>query len=443
MENVIKVSQAGVFYPADKDELSVMIDAFSPDEDAPYKSNAIIVPHAGYIYSGELAACGYSYLNPDVETVFIFAPSHYVRLYGSVTTTADFILTPLGKLPVNRKLADELNQDFGVEFSGEAFQREHAFETQLPFIQKFVPHASIVPVIYGCENFTNISKIIEHYDNGANAFVISSDLSHFYPARENIRMDTYTASLIEANETVNFDSDNACGAVGICALMDYAKKKNNSLIRLGLTNSSRVTGDTSSVVGYGSWFMYDGGKNDFIKKYYSKQVIELCRKTISAGLHSSSYVPQNYPCVFEESGACFVTLTIAGQLRGCIGSVIAHRPLIMDLIKNAHSAAFADPRFNPLTSEELYEIDIEVSLLSSPEKMQFKTEDELMEQIVPRRDGIIIRDGNYQAVFLPCVWEQLPDKTEFMQALKQKAGLKKSYFSETFTAFRFSAVELA
>ena len=443
MENVIKVSQAGVFYPADKDELSVMIDAFSPDEDAPYKSNAIIVPHAGYIYSGELAACGYSYLNPDVETVFIFAPSHYVRLYGSVTTTADFILTPLGKLPVNRKLADELNQDFGVEFSGEAFQREYAFETQLPFIQKFVPHASIVPVIYGCENFTNISKIIEHYDNGANAFVISSDLSHFYPARENIRMDTYTASLIEANETVNFDSDNACGAVGICALMDYAKKKNNSLILVGLTNSSRVTGDTSSVVGYGSWFMYDGGKNDFIKKYYSKQVIELCRKTISAGLHSSSYVPQNYPCVFEESGACFVTLTIAGQLRGCIGSVIAHRSLIMDLIKNAHSAAFADPRFKPLTSEELYEIDIEVSLLSSPEKMQFKTEDELMEQIVPRRDGIIIRDGNYQAVFLPCVWEQLPDKTEFMQALKQKAGLKKSYFSETFTAFRFSAVELA
>ena len=236
MENVIKVSQAGVFYPADKDELSVMIDAFSPDEDAPYKSNAIIVPHAGYIYSGELAACGYSYLNPDVETVFIFAPSHYVRLYGSVTTTADFILTPLGKLPVNRKLADELNQDFGVEFSGEAFQREHAFETQLPFIQKFVPHASIVPVIYGCENFTNISKIIEHYDNGANAFVISSDLSHFYPARENIRMDTYTASLIEANETVNFDSDNACGAVGICALMDYAKKKNNSLIRVGFAS---------------------------------------------------------------------------------------------------------------------------------------------------------------------------------------------------------------
>lgn len=443
MENVIKVSQAGVFYPADKDELSAMIDALSPDDATPYKSNAIIVPHAGLIYSGEIAARGYSYLNHEVENVFIFAPSHYVRLYGCVTTGADAIETPLGKLIVNRKIADELNQDFGIEFSCEAFQREHAFETQLPFIQKFLPHVSVVPVIYGCENYTNIAKIIEHYDNGANAFVISSDLSHFYPARENIRMDTYTASLIESNETANFESDNACGAVGICALMDYAKKKGNSLIRVGLTNSSRVTGDTSSVVGYGSWFMYEGGKNDFIKKYYSKLVLELCRKTISTAFHSSSFIPQNYPCVFEESGACFVTLTKSGQLRGCIGSVIAHRPLIMDLIKNAHSAAFADPRFKPLTSEELYAIDIEVSLLSSPEKILFKTEDELMEQIVPRRDGIIIRDGNYQAVFLPCVWEQLPDKTEFMQALKQKAGLKKSYFSETFTAFRFSAVELA
>lgn len=443
MENILKVTQAGVFYPADRDELLVMIAALSPDEESPYKSNAIIVPHAGYIYSGMIAAKGYKYLNFEVENVFIIAPSHYVRLYGTVTSSADAIETPLGNIRINNKIVEELHQDFGVEFSAEAFSREHALETQLPFVQKFAPHSAIVPLIYGCENFANISKIIERYDNGANAFVISSDLSHFYPARENIRMDTYTASLIESNETANFESDNACGAVGICALLDYAKKKGNTLIRLGLTNSSKVTGDTSSVVGYGSWFMFEGSKNEFIKKYYTKQVLEICRKSITAGLHKSSFTPGNYPCVLDESGACFVSLTSAGRLRGCIGSVIAHRPLIADLIKNAYSAAFADPRFKPLTPDELYEIDIEVSLLSAPEKLIFNTETELMEQIVPRRDGIIIRDGNYQAVFLPCVWEQLPDKTEFIQALKEKAGLDKSYFSETFSAFRFSAVELA
>ena len=442
METVLKVTQAGVFYPSEKDELSVMIDALTPDEVPPYKSKAIIVPHAGYVYSGDLIARGYSVLDSEAETVFVFAPSHYVRLYGCVIPSADAIETPLGKIFLNKKIIDELHQNFGLEYSSEAFSREHAVETQLPFIQKFLPNASVVPIIYGCENYENISKIIARYDNGANAFVISSDLSHFYPARENIRTDTFTASLIESNETANFEADNACGAVGICALMNYAKEKGMSLIRLGLSNSAKVTGDTSSVVGYGSWFMFDGEKNEFIKKYYSKSVIELCRKAISAGLHKSSFIPQNYPGVLEESGACFVTLTAGGRLRGCIGSVIAHRPLIVDLIKNAYSAAFSDPRFNPLSPDEFYGVDVEVSLLSYPEKLQFNSEEELMAQIVPRRDGIIIRDGNHQGVFLPCVWEQLPDKTEFMQALKQKAGLDKSYFSETFTVFRFSAVEL-
>ena len=407
METVLKVTQAGVFYPSEKGELSVMIDALTPDEVPPYKSKAIIVPHAGYVYSGDLIARGYSVLDSEAETVFVIAPSHYVRLYGCVIPSADAIETPLGKIFLNKKIIDELHQNFGLEYSSEAFSREHAVETQLPFIQKFLPNASVVPIIYGCENYENISKIIARYDNGANAFVISSDLSHFYPARENIRTD-------------------AC----------------MSLIRLGLLNSAKVTGDTSSVVGYGSWFMFDGEKNEFIKKYYSKSVIELCRKAISAGLHRSSFIPQNYPGVLEESGACFVTLTAGGRLRGCIGSVIAHRPLIVDLIKNAYSAAFSDPRFNPLSPDEFYGVDVEVSLLSYPEKLQFNSEDELMAQIVPRRDGIIIRDGNNQGVFLPCVWEQLPDKTEFMQALKQKAGLDKSYFSETFTVFRFSAVEL-
>ncbi len=442
METVLKVTQAGVFYPSEKGELSIMIDALTPDEVPPYKSKAIIVPHAGYVYSGDLIARGYSVLDSEAETVFVIAPSHYVRLYGCVIPSADAIETPLGKIFLNKKIIDELHQNFGLEYSSEAFSREHAVETQLPFIQKFLPNASVVPIIYGCENYENISKIIARYDNGANAFVISSDLSHFYPARENIRTDAFTASLIESNETANFEADNACGAVGICALMNYAKEKGMSLIRLGLSNSAKVTGDTSSVVGYGSWFMFDGEKNEFIKKYYSKSVIELCRKAISAGLHKSSFIPHNYPCVLEESGACFVTLTAGGRLRGCIGSVIAHRPLIVDLIKNAYSAAFSDPRFNPLSPDEFYGVDVEVSLLSYPEKLQFNSEEELMAQIVPRRDGIIIRDGNHQGVFLPCVWEQLPDKTEFMQALKQKAGLDKSYFSETFTVFRFSAVEL-
>lgn len=440
-DEIIKVNQAGIFYPKEKAELSALIDSFETDI-APYKSNAIIVPHAGYAFSGELISKGYSYIDRNVENVFIFAPSHYVKLYGSVLPKAKYIETPLGVLEINQDIARELVNCFDIEYSLEAFKKEHALETQLPFIQKLLPNAKIVPIIYGCENFVNLSKIIERYDNGKNAFVISSDLSHFYPARENIRMDKYTASLIEANEIANFDADYACGAVGICALMEYSKHKGYSLIRVGLTNSAQKTGDTSSVVGYGSWFLYKGLRNEFIKEYYADIVKNICRETIFAGLHTSSFIPQNYPCVLEEAGACFVTLIQEGHLRGCIGSVLAHRPLIVDLIKNAHSAAFSDPRFKPLTINEFNIVDIEVSLLSHPEKLEFDSEEKLLDQLVPRKDGLIIRDGNYQAVFLPCVWEQLPDKVEFIQALKEKAGLDRSYFSNTFTAFKFAATEL-
>ena len=133
----------------------------------------------------------------------------------------------------------------------------------------------------------------------------------------------------------------------------------------------------------------------------------------------------NYECVFEEYGASFVTLELDGILRGCIGSIIAHRPLIQDLIKNAHAAAFSDPRFPALTLNEYNKISISISLLSKP-----------------AIDGLIIRDGNYQSVFLPDVWEQLPDKKEFLEQLKLKAGLPKDYFSESLEAFKFKTTKI-
>ena len=124
-------------------------------------------------------------------------------------------------------------------------------------------------------------------------------------------------------------------------------------------------------------------------------------------------------------------------MRGCIGSIIAQRSLIEDLIINSQNAAFRDPRFKPVEKEEVPELDIAVSLLSTPKLMKFDSEQDLLDKIVPFKDGIIIRDGNYQAVYLPSVWEQLPDKKEFLNSLKVKAGLPRNYFSETFEAYRF------
>lgn len=430
---------AGAFYPAEKNELLMSIDDFFQKvaNDSGYYSRAIIVPHAGYLFSGALSAHGFKYLNPDSENIFIFAPSHYARIFGCVSCDYDEFETPLGNCVVN----SDLVKIFSI--NNEAFEKEHSIEVILPLIKYFFPNAKIIPILYGCENYKNITEIIKsHWSDIKTSFVISSDLSHFYPERDSNKIDKYTAQMIETGYIKDFDVEQACGAVGICGLVDFAKENKYSLIRVGLTNSAAATGDTSRVVGYGSWFLYEGDKNNYLKTYYGNAILEVCRKSIMSGLQVGDFVGKCYPAVFEEAGAAFVTLTINGELRGCVGSIIPHRNLLKDLRENAHSAAFKDPRFEPLTREEFPYIDIEVSLLSYPERIIFSTEEELINKITPYQDGIIIRDGEYQSVYLPDVWEDLPDKREFLKSLKQKAKLEEDYFSDTFQAFKFRTVKI-
>ena len=438
--NIKNNNVAGKFYPSDKTELFDLIDEFyaKTENSSGYLSRAVIVPHAGYIYSGELAVEGYKYLNSDSENIFIFAPSHYARIFGCVSCDYDGFETPLGNCEVNK----EITKDF--EINNDVFEKEHSIEVQLPLIKYFFNNAKIVPILYGCDDYKNIADVISKYwDNGRNSFVISSDLSHFYPERESSKIDHYTAQLIETGNIQNFDAEQACGAVGICGLVTYANNKEYSMIRVGLTNSAEKTGDSSQVVGYGSWFLFEGKKNEYIKEFFCDYVIDICKKSILSGFQIGDFEISNYPCVMEEYGACFVTLEINDNLRGCIGSVIAHRPLINDLLANAHAAAFKDPRFSPLTRQEFDNVKISVSLLSQPERIIFDTEEDLLNKIVPYKDGIIIRDGNYQAVYLPVVWEQISDKREFLNSLKVKAGMSEDYFTDTLQAFRFSAVKIS
>jgi AmmeMemoRadiSam system protein A len=150
-------------------------------------------------------------------------------------------------------------------------------------------------------------------------------------------------------------------------------------------------------------------------------------------------IPQDLPQVFNQLCASFVTLELGGHLRGCIGSIAAHRPLLSDLIANARSSAFNDPRFPMLTGEEFEKVQLKVSLLSRSQPIEFSGERELLDALVPHVDGLIISDGVFQAVYLPCVWDQLPDRKEFLESLKIKAGLPRNYFSDSLKAFRFSS----
>lgn len=440
MKKIRPTAAAGKFYTNIKSELNAQLDYFSENakSECDYKSRAIIVPHAGYEYSGQLAAKGFEYLDKRVKNLFIIGPPHYVPVKNVALSSYEMWDTPLGEISVNQAINQELVEKFGCEFEDDAFEQEHSLEVQIPFILKKFQHVKIIPIL--ASNDEKVKKIIEYYwENPENGFVISSDLSHFHPSNEAKKIDMVTAEMIELKQVDEFNHQQACGAVGVLALTNFAQTKGYSLIRIGLMNSGDVTGDNSRVVGYGSWFIYEGEKNEFIKKYYSDYVINACKTSILAGLNNESAPKiEKPPEVLNELGSCFVTLEKKGDLRGCIGSIIAHRPLINDLVKNAQSSAFSDPRFQPLRREEFEELSIDVSLLSAPEKMKFNDEADLLEQIRPFVDGIIIKDGGYQAVYLPSVWEQLPEKKLFLDSLKIKAGMTPKHFSPTFEAFRFS-----
>ena len=196
---------AGTFYPAEKHELEQIIESFRIKEPK-YYSRAVIIPHAGYIYSGKLAAKGIQQLKKDAKNVFIFAPAHYERIFGCTVCDYDAFVTPLGDIEVNKELTKEIAKFCDCNVGNFVFEKEHSIEVQLPLIKTFLPDAKIIPVLYGCENFKNLAETIEHfYENEDNVFVISSDLSHFYPEKEAYKIDNYTARLIEENNMSNFE----------------------------------------------------------------------------------------------------------------------------------------------------------------------------------------------------------------------------------------------
>lgn len=441
MSRIKNAAAAGRFYTGVRSELQLQLDQFAKNNrvDYEYESRAIIVPHAGYYYSGQLASEGFQYLSKNAKNVFIIAPSHYLPFHGLALSDFDQWSTPLGEISVNQEINKELIKDFGCKYLNEAFAEEHSAEVQVPFIQRELPDAKIIPILIGSADNKRIIEIISRYwEDPENAFVFSSDLSHFYSTEDAKKIDKQTAEMIETKFMEQFNPNQACGAAGVQALVGFAKNENYSLIRVGLKNSGDVTGDTKRVVGYGSWLLYEGETNEFLKKYFSEFIIGVCRKSIYAGFDDKPMEAfEHIPEAFREDGACFVTLEKDGELRGCIGSIIAHRALIDDLIKNAYNSAFSDPRFSPMKKAEFKDLSISVSLLSTPEKMVFRDEADLLDKIEPFVDGIIIKDGFSQSVYLPSVWEQLPDKVLFLNSLKIKAGLTPTHFSSTFEAYKF------
>ena len=424
---------AGKFYPGDSTALRKNVQDLLdnvPGETAHGNVRALISPHAGYRYSGIVAAAGYKQVHPDTKRAILLGPSHRVRFEGASIPKTSAYETPLGPVVLD-ELATTLRQSPGFNSVAGAHLEEHSLEVQLPFLQVRLEAFTIVPVLTGNGNPAALATTLFPYIDEETLVVASSDLSHYHPYTDAVSLDRQCINAIAAMDFSGVRRCEACGKEAILTLMHLARIKGWTPRLIDYKNSGNTAGGRDRVVGYAS-IAFLGGKerqiemesNDLSHKD-KLDLLKLARSAIAAKLVPGVRMVRPPPpsqALLEDRG-CFVTLHKNGQLRGCIGCIEPVSTLMACIEAHAESAAFHDPRFPPVTAEELEAIDIEISVLTVPEDLAFTDGEDLKSQLEPHIHGVILSRGFRTSTFLPQVWKQLPDKESFLQHLCVKGGM--------------------
>jgi len=444
---------AGTFYPARPAVLKQAVRdmlAHPEGSELAHLPKALIVPHAGYVYSGPIAASAYARLAPlrgHIRRVVLLGPAHYVPIRGLALPEDDRFATPLGEIPLDVAGMRRLETSPVVTRDAAAHEQEHSLEVQLPFLQEVLGEFELLPLVVGEASAAEVAEVLEMVWGGDETLiVISSDLSHYLPDERARVVDHETVARILALHSVGHRQ--ACGATPINGLLLAAQRRGLHAVALDVRNSSQTAGDPDRVVGYGAFAFIPAVPADAVRRSAATQrdeeigpvLLRLARSAIEEAL-GGDMPPDPTPAWLREPAATFVTLTKKGRLCGCIGSIEARRPLGDDVRENAVAAAFQDSRFKPLRRQELDEVHIEVSLLSPLEPIEVATEEEALAAMRPRVDGIVFSFGRYRSVYLPQVWDQLPLPAEFLFHLRAKAGLPGDFWADGVKLWRFTVRE--
>jgi len=455
-EGSVRMAQvAGQFYPDDKEELRMMAEKFlsSAKQEIIEKGNLsqapqiIIVPHAGWEYSGQIAAAAFAQINnAGFKRVILVGPSHRAFFEGVATYDRDYWQTPLGRVAVDKALVDKiLSSHEGIVANHEVHQNEHCLEVELPFLQLILSDFKIVTVLIGQADEATLTalaqKIAANFDK-ESLLVVSSDLSH-YPDMETAQIvDQQTIKAILcgrrsefiktlerlANEYPQVDTF-ACGQEAIKVGLMVAENLNMGEGKLlAETNSGQITGQTDRVVGYAAIGFYGKLENKSLKtkineelsESQKKELLKIARETLENYLKNGQLVDVKVDDeALKQKRGVFVTLKKNGQLRGCIGSFFPQKPLYQLVQEMAIAAAVNDHRFPPLQYNELEDIKIEISVLSPLRRVSSPEEIEL------GKHGVYLKYGARTATFLPQVATETGwSREEFLSQLcAQKAGL--------------------
>jgi AmmeMemoRadiSam system protein B/AmmeMemoRadiSam system protein A len=442
---------AGTFYPADKIALDQILEGFfniAPSELAS-QPLALIVPHAGYIYSGGIAAAAFKQIdrNREFKHIFIIASSHTMYFDGASVYTGNNFITPLGKVPVDTLSRQLAKNNKILSDDTKPHEKEHAIEVQLPFLQYWLKKGfSIIPIVIGGESLETsrkLAQILSPYFNEENLFVISTDFSH-YPnyadakisdmAMTNAVLTNSSKKFLQAkNNNENNNVPNLetamCGWTSVITLLDITEKLNDIDFKVISSKNSGdiVNGNKDRVVGYVAIGVVrkknqESGPTFNLSDEEKIRLLAIARSTIS------DYVDKRTVPVINEKAlasnllqplGAFVTLKKNGELRGCIGNFISNEPLYKTIQSMAVASSTQDYRFVPVVVSEIPKIEIEISVLTPMKKINS------IDEIVLGKHGIYIRKGMQSGTFLPQVATETGwDKEEFLgHCAEDKAGI--------------------
>ena len=438
---------AGKFYPGTKDALNNKLEELfggaKPKKNSQTHTRAIISPHAGYVFSGKVAASAFNQIseNAQYKKVFVIASSHQFLFGGASVCQQGNYKTPLGEIPVDHETSSELyNASELFQHDAEPHQLEHSLEVQLPFLQyKLTTDYQLVPIILGTNNADDckiIARVLAPYFTPENLFVISTDFSHYPSYDDAMENDYETAAAITSNnpkkllqvieenkkKKISHLATSLCGWTSVLTLLYLTENKNLEYHKIDYQNSgdARLYGDKDRVVGY--WALSVAEKSDFSVSEIEKE--ELLRKAkysiehyLGTGNRANPKPPKTKGILNDEAGV-FVSIYVNDELRGCIGN-FAQGDTLNNLLQRVAVSATRDHRFEHLKKDELDEMELEISVLSPLKKIDSVDEIEL------GKHGIYIKKGLNSGTFLP----QVAKKTgwnlqEFLgHCARDKAGL--------------------
>ncbi|MCK4463401.1 MAG: AmmeMemoRadiSam system protein B [Candidatus Omnitrophica bacterium] len=432
---------AGTWYPGSRSALSKMVNGFLEKADVKEVEGEIIgliSPHAGYIYSGPVAAYGYKLIkNRNIKTVIIVGFNHRMYHKGIAVCDFDSYKTPLGEVPIDKELTSELiARDNKIYPLKKAFYNENSTEMQIPFLQMVLRDFKLLIIHMGDQSLENsrilsdaLYKVLRKKENFI--LIASTDMSHFLSYDNANEIDAYTISEIKKFEPIDLYTESSlrrhnlmCGYGAVCATMMASKKLGADGIEvLRYANSGDETFDRRRVVGYLSAAIVKSqkrGDTNMLSEQLRKKMLKLARDAIMFYLKEGKPMPvkEDDPILNKEMGA-FVTLHKHGQLRGCIGNMIGHGPFYLTVRDMAIEAATGDQRFAPVTLDEINDIDIEISALSPMQKITDP------DKIEAGKHGVMVRSSFRSGVYLPQVATETGwNREQFMNSLcGHKAGI--------------------